>query len=140
MHQLIYMSTAAQLLTDGELQLLLEQARRNNAQYDVTGLLLYHEGRFMQLLEGSAEMVKALYARIEQDPRHTDTAKLADKEVEARSFPNWSMAFRPVHTQDFVNQAGFSLPEHMQLPEQGLSGADALLLKLMQEHMLRGVA
>lgn len=140
MHQLIYMSAATSLLTDKELDYLLRQSRTNNAQAAITGLLLYHEGRFMQLIEGPEEAVEALYKRIEQDPRHTDTAKLADKEVDVRSFPEWAMAFRPVQVQDFVSRPGFVLPEHLELPGQGLSGADALLLKIMQEHMLRGVA
>jgi hypothetical protein len=140
MYQLIYMSAATHLLTDEELQRLLEQARANNTQADITGLLLYHEGRFMQLIEGPEEAVRELYEVIEQDPRHTDTAKLADKEVDSRSFPEWAMAFRPVQTQDFLSRPGFVLPEHIELPEQGLSGADSLLLKIMQEHMLRGAA
>ena len=140
MHQLIYMSAATHLLTDEELQQLLEQARANNSQEDITGLLLYHEGRFMQLIEGPEPAVAALYERIEQDPRHTDTAKLADKEVDSRSFPEWAMAFRPVQAQDFISRPGFVLPEHIALPTEGLSGADSLLLKIMQEHILRGVA
>ncbi|SNC76557.1 Sensors of blue-light using FAD [Hymenobacter gelipurpurascens] len=138
MHQLIYMSTATHLLTDEELQELLERARANNARFAVTGLLLYHEGRFMQLIEGPVNNVRTLYEYIEQDPRHTDTAKLADKEVAERTFPEWDMAFRPIQPQDFASRPGFVLPEHIVLPEQGLSGADMLLLRVMQEHMLRG--
>ncbi|TGE09523.1 BLUF domain-containing protein [Hymenobacter fodinae] len=137
MHQLIYMSTATSPMTDEELQKLLEQARLNNAKYDITGLLLYHEGRFMQLLEGPADAVRRVYSYIEQDGRHTGTIKLADKDVVKRSFPSWSMAFWPVRKEDLSNVSGFLLPEHMQLPAEGLSSADALLLKIMQDHMLR---
>ncbi|TGD81869.1 BLUF domain-containing protein [Hymenobacter wooponensis] len=140
MHQLIYMSTATRLMTDDELQTLLEQARLNNAKYDITGLLLYHEGRFMQLIEGPTDAVRKLYSYIEQDGRHTDTAKLADKEVEVRSFPTWSMAFWPVQSEDLSKVSGFLMPEQMQLPAEGLSGADALLLKIMQDHMMRSEA
>jgi hypothetical protein len=140
MYQLIYMSTATHLLTDDELQALLEQARLNNAKYDITGLLLYHEGRFMQLIEGPEDAVRKLYSYIEQDARHADTAKLADKAVDARSFPDWSMAFWPVRTEDLTKVSGFLLPEQMQLPVEGLSGADALLLKIMQDHMIRSDA
>lgn len=137
MHQLIYMSTATHPMTDNELQALLKQARLNNARYGITGLLLYHESRFMQLLEGPADAVRQVYSYIEQDERHTDTIKLADKEVAGRSFPNWSMAFWPVRNEDLSNVSGFLLPEQMQLPTEGLSGADALLLKVMQDHMMR---
>ncbi|WP_262922212.1 BLUF domain-containing protein [Hymenobacter sp. 5414T-23] len=137
MYQLIYMSTATRLMTDEELQALLEQARLNNVKYGITGLLLYHEGRFMQLIEGPADVVYKLYRHIEQDERHADTAKLAEKEVETRSFPDWSMAFWPVQSEDLSNVSGFLLPEQMQLPTQGLSNADALLLRIMQGHMMR---
>ncbi|MEM7363377.1 MAG: BLUF domain-containing protein, partial [Pseudomonadota bacterium] len=35
----------------------------------VTGMLLYHEGSFLQALEGDRAVVEALYERIEEDPR-----------------------------------------------------------------------
>ncbi|HTK17967.1 MAG TPA: BLUF domain-containing protein, partial [Mucilaginibacter sp.] len=49
---LIYISTATKLMPDEELYFLLEQSRRDNEQYDITGMLLYMQSRFLNKLEG----------------------------------------------------------------------------------------
>lgn len=47
----------------------------------------------MQFLEGPEAPIRALYARIERDPRHTAVALLADGSATAREFPDWAMGF-----------------------------------------------
>ena len=47
--------------------LLLLGRERNHAQ-GLTGVLLYAEGSFLQVLEGSAAAVRSTFARIEADP------------------------------------------------------------------------
>lgn len=136
MHHLIYSSSAAIPFSDVVLQELLAQARANNEQLQVTGLLLYHEGQFMQLLEGEAAVIRALYDVIEKDSRHTGIFKLADKPIEARSFPDWSMAFKPVDDEAFRQLQGYSDPATLDTAPDGLSGADALLLNIMRTFML----
>ncbi|UOG77145.1 BLUF domain-containing protein [Hymenobacter tibetensis] len=138
MHLLIYSSSATHPFSDDELQELLTKARLRNARENVTGLLLYHDGQFMQLLEGDADVVHRLYSYIEQDPRHTSVLKLADKHVEARSFPDWAMAFRPVQAADFERLEGFRSPSSLDPAFEGLSGADSLLLNLLRQYMLVG--
>ena len=136
MHHLIYSSSATYPLSDTELQDLLAKARTRNEQYDVTGVLLYHEGQFMQLLEGEAETVHSLYSMIEQDARHTGVLKLADKPIAARSFPEWAMVFRPVEAEAFAPVAGYQPPASLDPAPQGLSAADVMLLSLMHQYML----
>ena len=91
--QLIYSSAAATNFDTAELPALLEGARKNNSQLDITGMLLYHEGSFIQVLTGSKGNVETLFDKIEKDPRHTDTRILFRGEVEQRSFDEWSMGF-----------------------------------------------
>ena len=55
MFYLIYVSSAIKLMHDDELLLLLEKARENNSRLGITGMLLYKEGNFMQMLEGGKE-------------------------------------------------------------------------------------
>lgn len=136
MHHLIYSSTAAYPFSDTELQDLLAKARSRNEQYGVTGVLLYHEGQFMQLLEGEAEAVHTLYSKIEQDARHTGIFKLADKPISARSFAEWAMAFQPVEADAFAEVEGYQPPASLDPAPQGLSAADVMLLKLMHQFML----
>ena len=90
---LVYASAATRDMSPEELATILETARRNNREAGVTGMLLYHEGSFLQALEGEREVVESIYERIEEDPRHTDAMILFRGVVEERSFERWSMGF-----------------------------------------------
>jgi len=136
MHHLIYSSAATLPFTDEELQSLLTNASARNQQLGITGVLLYHDGEFMQLLEGEATVIQALYKVIEQDSRHTSIFKMADKSIEARSFPDWSMAFKPIDAEAFAQLKGYQRPAALDTAPQGLSGADALLLIVMRNFIV----
>lgn len=60
MIQLVYMSAALWRPTRSDLVTLLAKARQNNSQLGVTGMLLYHDGSFMQVLEGEEPAVIGL--------------------------------------------------------------------------------
>ena len=135
MHHLIYSSSATRPFSDNALQDLLTKARLHNEQQAITGVLLYHDGQFMQLLEGEEATVRALYRIIEQDARHTGILKLADKPIENRSFSEWAMAFRSVEGEAFTQLQGYQPSTSQNLIPQDLSAADVLLLNLMRELM-----
>lgn len=94
MHRLLYISTAREALKPTALDLLLVEARRNNAAVDVTGLLVVGGKRFLQALEGPEGAVRAVYERIRKDPRHFAIVSLIDQQIPARAFPDWSMGCR----------------------------------------------
>lgn len=93
---IIYVSSATRLLADDELGQLLRAAREHNARRGITGLLLYGDGNFMQLLEGPESEVAALYARIQRDPRHHTVITVQKELGLPREFVDWSMAYRRV--------------------------------------------
>ena len=62
-------------------------------ELSITGLLLYANGSFMQLLEGSKDRIDFLMERIKNDPRHRQVDVLQQGYIAERQFPNWSMAF-----------------------------------------------
>ena len=101
MHCLVYTSTANVLLSEEQLQRLLDHWRTNNSRWHVTGVLLYSEGQIMQVLEGDAERLHTLFATIAADLRHHTVTRLADGPVPSRAFADWSMQFRKVDTADF---------------------------------------
>jgi len=72
---------------------ILANARQRNAKVNVTGALLFTEGRFVQALEGDRNEVRATYDRIEADPRHSNVEILSSQFSERRRFKLWSMAF-----------------------------------------------
>ena len=108
MHFLIYTSTSTNLMSDLELTDLLSHCRVRNSHDELTGMLLYKGGSFMQVLEGKKENVFRTYARIQKDTRHKDIFLLREREIESRSFDGWSMGFRSVNSSDFDNMPGFS--------------------------------
>lgn len=97
---LAYVSSAVRPFSREALVALLEGSRQRNATVGVTGLLLYHDGNFMQALEGPRTAVRTLFDRIERDPRHRGTLVLLDQPRPDRYFPEWSMGFRDVSSAD----------------------------------------
>ncbi len=93
MFYLIYVSSAVKLMNHDELLLLLDQARKKNQELGATGMLLYQEGNFMQMLEGEKEIVLDLYEAIKKDDRHRGVIKVLTDEIGERNFKDWSMGF-----------------------------------------------
>ncbi len=56
-------------------------------------MLLYHDGSFMQVLEGAPTDVEAVFGRILYDPHHRDIHQVLETEVDRRRFGRWSMGF-----------------------------------------------
>lgn len=91
--QLTYISTAQEWVGQAECEAILQEARERNALSDVTGLLLFNGKRFLQVLEGAEEDVRAIYALIEKDPRHHGLVVVGDNFAAEREFGGWGMAF-----------------------------------------------
>ena len=91
--QLVYRSAAVGRPTAGDLDHLLAQARERNAAEDLTGLLVYDQGRFVQWLEGPNTGIDRVWQSIRRDPRHTEVERLHTPWHPHRLFPNWQMQF-----------------------------------------------
>ncbi len=66
------------------------QAR--NARDELTGVLLAHNGWFVQVLEGLPSRLTRLLLHIGSDPRHRDMQLVEFVTADARRFGDWSMA------------------------------------------------
>ena len=93
MFYLIYVSSAVKLMDNDELLTLLEQSREKNLRLGITGMLLYSEGNFMQMLEGDRQVVLELYDAIRNDYRHKGVMTIRSDNIEERNFEDWSMGF-----------------------------------------------
>jgi len=105
---LVYTSIANQKMSDDDLKDLLEKIRNNNEGRDVTGMLLYLDPFFIQVLEGEEAMVTELFNRIKQDSRHRKVSLLYKKPIEERGFSNWTMGFSKISNKDIETIEGFS--------------------------------
>ncbi|MEK8020114.1 MAG: BLUF domain-containing protein [Candidatus Parabeggiatoa sp.] len=91
MKRLTYISTANNLTTE-QLNDISEVSIANNQRDNITGVLLYLNEIFFQIIEGDEKRVDALYHKILADERHTDILCLKTEcEVSEKMFPNWAM-------------------------------------------------
>lgn len=103
----VYVSSATRHLSEDEIIGILRSAREHNEKSGVTGMLLYRDGNFMQVLEGPAGVVDSLIQKIKRDPRHQGIILMSRKPIEERQFGEWSMAFRHM-SKDASAENGYS--------------------------------
>lgn len=105
---LVYISKATQEMSEEELVDLLNVSRRNNILKNVTGMLLFRNGEFMQALEGDKKSVEELFKTISKDDRHDAITVLSRKEIVERVFDNWSMGFENLSGNALADIDGYS--------------------------------
>ncbi|WP_201587991.1 BLUF domain-containing protein [Psychrobacter jeotgali] len=66
-------------------------AREYNQQHNITGVLCYGNGRFLQCIEGEKAQVLTLQQRIFADKRHKDIKILLLQAIDQRDFIDWRM-------------------------------------------------
>jgi len=87
---------------------LLRITRERNHADDLTGMLLYAGGHFIQSLEGSEDAIDQTFARIERDPRHRNIYIALREPIESRIFPDWSMGFEWLEPEDALSLPGLN--------------------------------
>jgi hypothetical protein len=103
----VYVSSAHKALDDEELLELLRVARLNNERHNITGMLLYRDGNFLQVLEGPAAEVDELIDTIKRDTRHHGVILMSRRGVQERQFAEWQMAFRNM-SKSHMAEGGYS--------------------------------
>ncbi len=108
MYHLVYTSVAVSPFSEADLVQLLEQSRNSNKTTDITGILLYIQGKFIQVLEGEKTAVNKLYTKIVGDGRHKKVTIVIEGDSKERMFKGWSMGFKKLGSQQFESFSGFS--------------------------------
>ncbi|MEH6514490.1 MAG: BLUF domain-containing protein, partial [Maribacter arcticus] len=88
MYTLTHESTATNTVKGAEMEELLEKARSNNQNDDITGYLIYYKGGFVQLFEGDKRKIEVLYVKIKKDELHKNVTLFSEDEISKRTFPN----------------------------------------------------
>ncbi len=84
-----YISTASNSVNKDEIKELLNKSEKRNDEKEITGLLLYSEGHFFQIIEGEKQEVSQLYNKIINDQRHSDVIKLFETEIKREAFDGY---------------------------------------------------
>jgi len=106
MIQILYISSAKDPMSTQELLGLLQECRENNAGNGVTGMLLYANATFLQVLEGDEKVVDNLFNTIRKDPRHTNLQMLHRISVQRRQYSEWSMGFKQISDRELQQVEG----------------------------------
>ncbi|TWU47674.1 Blue light- and temperature-regulated antirepressor YcgF [Rubripirellula reticaptiva] len=93
MKQMVYASAAVASFEETELDGLLRLSRSSNQSIGITGVLLFRDRTFFQVMEGPADAVDKLFRRISADPRHCNMIVLSEQEIDSRHFGDWQMGF-----------------------------------------------
>jgi hypothetical protein len=72
---------------------ILSVSKRNNTRDGVSGVLMYHDQMFFQILEGERTRAEKCYARILCDPRHSAISLMWEGEAESRTFTPWALGY-----------------------------------------------
>ncbi len=91
--QVIYVSIAADKITSLDTVKILGESQANNKELGLTGMLLFAEGEFCQVLEGPSQNLELVLDRIQCDRRHLSMRIIFHEPVAERSFSNWAMGF-----------------------------------------------
>ncbi|MBN2430919.1 MAG: diguanylate phosphodiesterase [Acidobacteria bacterium] len=132
---LIYCSAAKTSFPPEEFQRLLERARLRNTELGITGMLLYADGSFFQVLEGEENVIDGLFDRIARDQRHQDITLIIREPIARRAFADWTMGYAAITAADIGDILGEE--EAFRLPEasfEGLGGGRAQKLLEAFQH------
>jgi hypothetical protein len=91
--ELSYLSEALSDMSFLGLMRLLESARAFNQKNGITGILLYDNQQFGQIIEGERAGIMKVWKRIQEDRRHHRVELLEIREITERSFPDWLLRF-----------------------------------------------
>jgi hypothetical protein len=134
MHFIIYISTSIKLMGQDELAQILVTSRKNNSASGITGMLMYSQGTFIQVLEGSEHALKHTFDIIEEDKRHRNIVVLASGENKERVFAGWSMAFLMLATGKMEQLEGYINPAKNKLFEEADRNVIINILKTFAEN------
>lgn len=92
LHAFAYTSLAAEDLQAQDIDRILAEGAAFNRRAGVTGVLTFDGLRFVQCIEGPADGVDAVQARIVNARSHVGLDVLARDCIETRHFPCWALA------------------------------------------------
>jgi hypothetical protein len=95
MHLITYISdyTGTKETIERDLSAITSVAKSENAKRDISGVLFFYEGKFLQIIEGNQFLLQQLMENIKADKRHENVEILINTTVEHRGFESWNMDY-----------------------------------------------
>ncbi len=137
LYSILYTSKSSVGVFDSEIFKIIEKAQVKNAELGLTGMLLYIEDAFLQVIEGEEENVKALIDVIRHDPRHYHFSVILQGKIEQRNFEKWRMGLKIFTPQDLMDMKMINQDNEFDLIET-LNQDGNITMELMRHFYLNG--
>ena len=98
---------------DTELSSIIKSAKFNNKKAQITGLLFYHNHRFVQLLEGEKAQLEQLMDKLALDKRHKNIERIVDEPLGHRYFDKWHMDSFNINNKEMIDPSALRLFKDM---------------------------
>lgn len=131
-YHLSYVSTCCDRLCFDHIKEILDISKENNKTLGITGILIYCNKHFFQILEGDKESVESLFSKISIDPRHDNVIKLQGTFVESRQFDQWNMCFKS-YNKELRLLDNFNTEEFYGYIKSRLNGCNTVSLKILAD-------
>jgi acylphosphatase len=107
-HCIYCSASTAPNVSEADLEAILEKSRQNNAKTGITGILLYRNGSFFQVLEGDRSAVETLFNTIDADTRHLRVTKIVLEPITERAFASWTMGYPKITSKELARISGLN--------------------------------
>lgn len=134
LHRIIYLSSGQKDLTLLDVNEILKNAKAYNKSKNITGVLLYLDKNFIQVLEGEKEVVINLYEKIKSDNRHKNIIKVIEDTINKRQFDEWDMGFSEVNSEELNNIKEFDQFNFKDIFSKTDFIADTFLTTFLKSH------
>lgn len=139
-YRIVYCSRSCLSGTQAEMAVevedILSWSRVNNSKAGITGALLFNSAFFAQVLEGRRPAVEQMLEKIELDSRHCDLTVLKRGQIDGRDFPEWSMAFAGIQSEESYPLVAATLNQSSSDPSAAAEEVLTLLRDLVLEKVL----
>ncbi len=112
---------------------ILESSIRHNKENDITGMLLYAGGNFLQVLEGESDCITETFQRISIDPRHHNIIEIINNPIPEREFSQWSMGFHQLTQEQIHGFPDSALFVDFDVDAQSIKARPGLALGLLRD-------
>ncbi|MBK5214414.1 MAG: BLUF domain-containing protein [Flavobacteriaceae bacterium] len=113
LHTLCYISNSVDLWQSPKLEEFFSYVKTKNIFRNITGLLLYNEGTFLQVLEGEIDDINTLLSKIEKDERHNQITVIMHREINHRFFESYQTGLVLYREEKYLKR----LKSKLQLPD-----------------------
>ena len=119
LYSICYVSTADSTVTSENVHTVFDGIIDKNLERSITGILLFSQGNFMQIMEGELDKLSELYQAIQEDPRHHHLIEILSTPIKDRIFENYQTGFSIVNDPE----SRFKLQVYLRWIEENFDGA-----------------